>query len=99
MSPNMEEFVEKRLDTMLTEPLDRLRSLPACVEEEAVVDGEKVKVTTYHKALEGGKHRLIIQAIRERWGGITAKVIASGYELSDIESPRKLGAEELYDFT
>jgi hypothetical protein len=49
--------------------------------------------------LDGGKHRLIIQAIRERWGGITAKVIASGYELSDIGSARKLRAEELYDYT
>jgi hypothetical protein len=96
---DMEEFVEQRLDAMLAEPLDRLRSLPEYVEEEVVLDEKKTKVTTYHETLEGGKHRLIIQAIRERWGGIAAKVIAGGYEFSDAGSPRKLRADELYDYT
>jgi hypothetical protein len=95
----MEELIEQRLNAMLAEPLDRLRSLPGCVEEEVVLDEKKTKVTTYHETLEGGKHRLIIQAIRERWGGIAAKVIAGGYEFSDAASPRKLRADELYDYT
>lgn len=95
---NMEELIEQRLNAMLTEPLDRVRSLPECVEEEVTFEGKKIKVTTYHESLEGGKHRVIVQAIRERWGGITAKVIASGYELSDKGRPRKLSAEELYEY-
>jgi hypothetical protein len=99
MRLNMEELIEQRLNAILAEPLDKLRSLPECVEEELILDGKKIKVTTYHETLEGGKHRLIIQAIRQRWGGITAKVIATGYELSDAGNPRKLRAEELYDYT
>ena len=95
----MEEFIEQRLNAMLAEPLDRLCSLPGCLEEEVVLDEKKTKVTTYHETLEGGKHRFIIQVIRERWGGIAAKVIAGGYELSDAGSPRKLRADELYDYT
>lgn len=95
----MEEFIELRLEAILVLPPDTLHSIPKCVEEEVVFDGKKTKVTTYHETLEDGKHRVIIQTIQARWGGMTAKVIASGYELSDTGIPRKLRADELYDYT
>ena len=67
--------------------------------QEVALDGKKIKLTTYHETLEGDKHRLIVQAIRPRWGGLINAAIAKGYELSDTGSPRKLRVEELYDYT
>lgn len=95
----MEELIEQRLNALLSEPFDNLRLLPKSREEDLVLEGKKIKVTTFHEGLEAGKHRVVIQAIRERLGGITAKVVASGYEISGLGDRRKLTAEELYEYT
>jgi hypothetical protein len=94
----MEELVQQRLAAMLAQPADKLRLLPACFEEVVILEGRKTKVTTYCQT-RGNRRWLIIQAAQERLGGIAAKVIASGYELSDSGNPRKLAADELYDYT
>jgi hypothetical protein len=99
LSASQEALVQQRLKALLACPLEALLGLPECVEEELMLDGQKVKLTTFHETLEGSKHRLIVQAVRRRWGGITAKVIAGGYELSETALPRELLASELYDFT
>ena len=95
----MEELIEARLNAALAKSIDEIRRLPVCAEEEVALDGKKIKLTTYHETLEGDKHRLIVQAIRPRWGGLINAAIAEGYELSDTGSPRKLRVEELYDYT
>jgi hypothetical protein len=95
----MEELVDERLQAILAQPFETLATVPECVEEQLSVNGKPVKLTTYHQVLEMGAHRLIVQAIRERWGGVTAKVVARGYEVSAGRGHRKLSEEELYDYT
>ena len=95
----MEELVDARLNALLAKSIDEVRKLPNCTEEEVALDGKKIKLTTYHETLEGDKHRLIVQAIRPRWGGLINAAVARGYELSGTGNPCKLAAEELYDYT
>jgi hypothetical protein len=95
----MEELVEQRLNALLAEPVEKLRLLPEFSQQEVVLDGKKIALATYREILENGSHRIVVQARRERWGGIVAGVVVGGYELSDTGSPRKLRANELYDFT
>jgi hypothetical protein len=95
----VEELVAARLNAVLTKSIDEVRRLPDCAEEEVALNGRKIKLTTYHETLESDRHRLIVQAIRPRWGGLINAVIARGYELSGTGNSRKLAAEELYDYT
>ncbi len=95
----MEELVDARLNAVLAKSIEEIRTLPDCAEEEVLQDKKKIKLTTYHETLEGDKHRLIVQAIRPRWGGLINAAIARGYELSHTGNRRKLAAEELYSYT
>jgi len=95
----MEDIVEQKLSALLTEPVEKLRLLPEFSQQEVVVDGKKIALATYHEILKNGSHRIVVQASRERWGGIVAGVAVGGYELSDTDDPRKLRADELYDYT
>lgn len=95
----MEELVEQRLNALLAESVEKLRLLPEFSQQEVMLDGKKIALATYHEILKNGNHRIVVQASRERWGGIVAGVAVGGYEFSDTAGPRKLRADELYDYT
>jgi hypothetical protein len=95
----MDELVDQRLNALISMPLEQLRLLPSFAREEVVLGKKKVVIATHHETLGDNVHRLIVQASRERWGGITALVSASGYELSSAGNLRKLRDDELYDYT
>jgi len=96
-SPSLESAVVQRLDDLRRRPLTDLLALPALIEEALEVDGRIGKLFIYHEIVEG-KHRVVLQATRERWGGLFARVVARGFEIEG-ENLRTLTTEELYDFT
>ena len=95
----MEELVDARLRLLLAKAIEGIRILPECVQEEIMLDGTPCKLTTYHETLEGDEHRLIVQAIRPRWGGLINAAIAKGHIVSAAGVRRELTVEELYDYT
>jgi len=94
----METLIDSRVDSLKDQQHIDLRVLPNCVTETLLVDGKDTKLTTYHNILESGIHRFVIQGIQQRWGGITAKVIAKGFDLDIHGTYRTLPPEELYDY-
>lgn len=100
MNPStMETLVEQRLAGLRSKPVADLLTLPKLTEETVKVEGKEVRLCTFHETAETGNHRFIVQGVRERWGGIMAKVIAQGFEITSDETLRTLSQEELYDFT
>jgi hypothetical protein len=95
----MEALVHRELEELRALSLEQICALPASKAEQVQIDGKDVTVGIWHDVLPAGAHRVVVQAIKERWGGITAKVIAQGFELSSDTSLRTLTPEELYDFT
>ena len=96
---NIESLIEQRLSGLRSKSVADLLTLPECKEDGVKVDGKDVKLFTIHQILEDGKHRVVLQAIRERWGGMTAKVVAQGFEIGSDKQLRTFTPEELYDFT
>jgi hypothetical protein len=94
----MEELVERRIADLRNEHPAELLALPECKEELVKVDGKDVQLFTIHEVVKD-KHRFVLQATRPRWGGITAKVVARGFEFAGDKEIRVLTPEELYDFT
>jgi hypothetical protein len=91
-------LVEQRLGDLRNKSIADLLVLPECTEDAVKIDGKDVKLSTFHEIVDG-KHRVVLQAIRERWGGMMAKVIARGFEIEGDKQLRALTAEELYNFT
>ena len=95
----IEVLVEQHLVELRSKPITDLLVLPKLTEETAKVQEREVRLSTYHETVETGSHRFIVQGTQERWGGITAKVVAQGFEIASDRSLRTLSQEELYEFT
>jgi hypothetical protein len=96
MTTELERIVEAResLLRLLTE--EQIRTLPGSSTERIAVDNKGGVLTVYHHLI-AGRHCVVVQGVLERWGGITAKVVARGFEAGGTY--RALTEEELYDYT
>jgi len=94
----IESLVEQRLGDLRSKSVTDLLALPEYEEDVVKVNGKDVQLFTIHQIMEG-RHRFVMQAIRQRWGGITTKVVAQGFEIAGDKQIRALTPEELYDFT
>ena len=97
-NPTLESLLDQRFGDLRSKSVADLLALPECKEDVIKVDGNDVKLFTIHE-MKDGKHRFVLQATRQRWGGITAKVVARGFEIESDKQLRTLTPEELYDFT
>ena len=95
----IEVLVEQHLSGLRSKPIADLLLLPKLAEKTVKVQGKEVRLCTLHETVETGNHRFVVQGAQERWGGITAKVVAQGFEIASDQSLRTLSQEELYDFT
>jgi hypothetical protein len=96
---SVETLVEQRLATLPSKSTADLLALPKLVKELVKINRRDVQVFALHEISNVGRDRFILQAIQPRWGGITEKVVARGFEISHDRSFRMLAPEELYDFT
>ena len=96
---SIETLLEQRLATLRGRPIADLLALPKLEKELVKIGGKEVQLFTFHETSADRRHRFILQAIRRSWGGITAKVLAQGFGVSNDQSLRMLEPEELYDFT
>jgi hypothetical protein len=95
----MENLVDGRVAELRNRSAAELKLLQSSSTEIVQLDGADIRVTVYRDSFDNGRHRVVVQGVRERWGGITAKVIAKGFEVASDGAKRVLGPEELYDFT
>lgn len=95
----IEVLVEQYLAQLRNKPIADLLQLPRLMEKTVGVQGKKVRLYIHHEITENGNERFIVQGVQDRLGGITAKVVAKGFEIVSDKSLRTLDPEELYDFT
>jgi hypothetical protein len=94
----VEALVAERLNGLRAKSVADLVRLADCSEEAIGIDASEIKLSTFHQIVDG-KHRVVVQGAAERWGGITAKVVAKGFEITTAQSSRDLRPDELYDFS
>ncbi len=96
---SIEILVEQRLACLRSKSVAELTMFPTCEKETVQINGKDVTIFTMHEMSKTGVDRFIVQAIRPRWGGITEKVVAQGFEMLDGQTVRMLTREDLYDYT
>lgn len=100
MDPSsIECIVERRVAGLRSKPVADLLMLPKLAEETVEIEGKEVRLCIFHEMAKTGNHLFVVQGIRQRWGGVTAKIVVQGFEIANDESMRTLSQEELYDFT
>lgn len=99
MQHRIETLVNDRLAEVRDKSAAELRLLPTSSTEVVQLDSKDIKLTVYHNSMENDTHRVVVQGVCERWGGMTAKVVAKGFEFASDGTKRTLEPEELYDFT
>lgn len=95
---SMETLVNGRMAELQKKSTAEIQQLPYVSTEDIQLDGRKITLSVYHDQVDG-MHRVVVQSFRERWCGITAKVIAKGFLIADDGTRRALTPAELYDFT
>jgi hypothetical protein len=77
----MEELIEQRLNAMLAVPIETLRSLPDCKEEEVTLDGRKIRVMELTRS--GGQSSVF----GVRWGmeGQDSQPVALVTQLDSVQ--------------
>lgn len=69
MDKNVEALVEQRLVGLRGKSIEDLLMLPKHETEVVKMDGKDVEVSTMHEISNAGRHRFVLQATRQRWGG------------------------------
>jgi hypothetical protein len=57
-----------------------------------------ITVTEYHEVTEAGEHRVVVQAIRPRWFGISTSIEVDGFVIGGDGTKRPLADREKWPF-
>lgn len=88
-------LVSARLDELRTMSDEVLRGL-ATVEETRRDD--QSLVTTFNESMDDGRHRIVVQARRDRLLGISTAIEVGGFVVDVDGSRYPVAEEELWDF-
>ena len=99
----MQEMIEQRLAAVRAMVERSLQLLPVAPEfpvstEDVEVDGLPAKIHVYHSS-DGGFHQIVVQGYRPSATGITALVMAEGFQWDSAGVIREMRPDELYDYT
>jgi hypothetical protein len=95
---SMTASVAARLASLRGFDDDTLRALPASSTEQVGEKPDRFLLTVWHDELEGGAHRVVVQAYRPALLGSCGSMDADGFLLSPDGSRPSLAASDLYEF-
>jgi hypothetical protein len=96
---DLQRILQRELALLQALHFDALVELPCYQTSEEVLDGKTIEINKYHEVLGGEVHRIVVQVIRRSFGGMTATVLANGFDVDLFNNVRALDERDLYDFT
>lgn len=94
---DMREAVAERVRKLRQLDIEAVKLLPPESQEHLSSLGN-VTVTEYHEAMETGEHRVVVQAIRPRWLGISTAIEVDGFVIAGDGTKRPLVDREKWPF-
>lgn len=98
MDAAMREMVAERLRSLQQLDLGAIKALPAQTKETAPSLG-KVEIVQYHDTGKAGEHMVIVQALRQRWLGLSTAIEVDGFVVAPDGTRRPLSEQEKWAFT
>lgn len=99
VGPEMAKAVRERLTSLRGMSIAEIEALPESETAQLELLGESVPITTYRTLTPTRQTLVVVQAIHDRWFGITTEIEAAGFVLSAsgerVDSPEEL----LWDYT
>lgn len=75
-----------------------LESLPAH-SKEALPSNRRIAVSQYHEVTETGGHRIVVQAMQDRWLGLSTAIEVDGFVIETDGRKRRLTEPEKWAYT
>jgi len=57
-----------------------------------------VTLTQYHDVTEAGEHMVVVQALRDRWHGLSTAIVVDGFVIASNGMRRRLAEHEKWPF-
>ena len=94
---DLREAVAERVRQLRQLDTEAVKLLPPESQEHLSSLGN-VTVTAYHDATEAGEHRVVVQAVRPRWLGISTAIEVDGFVIVADGTKRPLADREKWPF-
>ena len=94
----MRNAVASRVERLRQLDLAAIKQLPQQL-TEAVPSLRKLSVTQYHDVTNEGGHRVVVQAVRERWLGLFTAIEVDGFVVDSGGIKRALREPEKWPYT
>jgi hypothetical protein len=95
----MKAIVRETIDRLKRLDDDVLRALPEYAEDVTEIDGKKVVIGTHHEVLTDDSHKIVVQAIQQRWLGMMTRIEVDGFVIDRSGARRSALEQELWDFS
>lgn len=93
----MRELVADRIEALQRLDLASIKSLPART-REVLSTRSKIAVIRHHDVTETGDHRVVVQAVRQRWLGLFTAIEVDGFVAAPDGTRRPLAEKEKWPF-
>jgi hypothetical protein len=98
MDAAMRGLVADRVKALQQLDFDAIKALPAQKKETAPSLGT-VEVIQYHEVGKTGEHLVVVQALRQRWLGLSTAIEVDGFVMAPDGTRRPLAEQERWPFT
>jgi hypothetical protein len=95
----MDEIVRSKLAALEDLDDEALGGLPAYSETIAKYAGKDVLVGVHNVAMADGSRKIVVQAIQDRWFGLSTRIVVAGLVLGAKGGRRRAADSELWDFS
>lgn len=94
---DMRVIIAERIDKLQKLDIATLQSLPPH-SQETLLSEVKIAISQYHEISDAGEHKVIVQAIRPKWLGLSTAIEVDGFVCSSDGTRRPLSEKEKWAY-
>lgn len=96
-SVDLDELVALRVAELRRLNVSEIEGLPPH-RTESLEGDVPTTISVYHDVSEGDEHLIVVQATRDRWGGLSTLIAVNGFVVTTTGEPRSLTEKEKWNY-
>lgn len=94
---DMRSIVSRRVSELRTMDVESIRRLPPHSTEQPSED-ERVICNLFHEVAPGGEHVVVVQAVRDKWFGVSTAIVVDGFAIAGDGTTRDLTEQDSWKY-
>lgn len=95
---DLNRLVAERIELLKHMPATQLRLLGEHMRETVVIRGQIGSLSVYCDRIGKGARRIVVQALRDRWFGLSTAIVVKGFVLNEADERVDLTEGDLFEF-